>query len=89
MIQINYELQDIIICALRYAMGRKTYVTEEVCSYIKKHPELINKRVKMVMLRDLKDIDMYYKMTDIDYKIFKDFQKWLEELEESDSNVKN
>lgn len=89
MIQINYELQDIIICALRYAMGRKTYVTEEVCSYIKEHPELINKRVKMVMLRDLKDIDMYYKMTDIDYKIFKDFQKWLEELEESDSNVKD
>ena len=86
MIQINYKLQDIVICALRYAMGRKTYVTEEVCNYIKEHPELINKRVKMVMLRDLKDIDMYYKMTDIDYKIFKDFQKWLEELEESDSN---
>lgn len=81
MIQVNYELQDIVICALRYAIGRKTYVTEETCDYIWKHPELINKRVKEVMLRDLKDIDKYYKTTDIDYKIFKGFEQWLESLE--------
>lgn len=81
MIQVNYELQDIVICALRYAIGRKTYVTEEVTSYIMKHPELINTRVKMIMLRDLQDINDYYEDTDIDYQIFKGFEQWLESLE--------
>lgn len=81
MMEINYELQDIVICALRYAIGRKTYATEEVTSYIMKYPELINARVKMIMLRDLKDINKYYKDTDIDYQIFKVFEQWLEKLE--------
>ena len=42
MITIDYELQDIVICALRYAIGRKTYVTSEVCEFIMKHPNLID-----------------------------------------------
>lgn len=29
MITIDYELQDMIISALRYAIGRRTYITEE------------------------------------------------------------
>lgn len=81
MIEIDRNLKDMIISALRYAIGRKTYITEETCSYIKNHPELIDKRVKDVMLRDLKDIDKYYKATDIDYTIFKLFKNWLERLE--------
>ena len=81
MIEIDRDLKDMIISALRYSIGRKIYITEEVCSYIRKHPELIDKRVKDVMLRDLKDIDKYYKATDIDYTIFKLFKNWLERLE--------
>ena len=81
MIEINYELKDMIINSLRYAIGRKTYITEETCSFIKKHLELIDKRVKIVMLRDLKDIDTYYKQTDIDYLVFKSLEVWLERLE--------
>ena len=45
MIQIDYDLKNIIICALRYAIGRKTYVTFEVCEYIMKHLDLIDERV--------------------------------------------
>ena len=81
MIEIDRDLKDMIISALRYAIGRKTYITEEVCSYIRKHPELIDKRVKDVMLRDLKDIDKYYKATDIDYMIFKELETWLKNIE--------
>ena len=61
MIEINYELQDIVIGALRYAIGRKTYVTSEVCEFIMKHHNLIDDRVKTIMLRDLEDLDEYYK----------------------------
>lgn len=81
MIEINYELKDMIIGALRYSIGRKTYITEETCSFIKKHPELIDKRVKEVMLRDLKDLNRYYKETDIDYPVFKSLENWLSNLE--------
>lgn len=82
MIEINYELQDVVISALRYAIGRKTYITGEVCEFIKKHPELIDKRVKMVMLRDLEDINKYYKENDnIDRPYFIGLKLWLENLE--------
>lgn len=77
MIEINYELQDIVLCALRYAIGRKTYVTLEVCEFIMKHPNLINYRVKRVMLRDLEDLDRYYKKDDIDYLPFDKLRNWL------------
>lgn len=81
MIEIDYELQDMIICALRYSIGRRNYITEETCSFIKKHPEIVNKRVKTVMLRDLKDIKEYYKESDIDYQFFKTLKSWLENFE--------
>ena len=77
MIEINYELQDIVICALRYAIGRKTYVTSEVCEFIMKHPNLIDDRVKIIMLRDLESLDEYYKTDDIDYLQFDTLRKWL------------
>lgn len=42
MIGINTELRDMIISAFRYSLGRQTYITDETCSFIMKHPELIN-----------------------------------------------
>lgn len=81
MITIDYELQDIVICALRYAIGRKTYVTSEVCEFIMKHPDLIDDRVKTIMLRDLENLDEYYKTDDIDYLQFDTLRKWLNSID--------
>ena len=82
MIEIDRNLKDMIISALRYAIGRKTYITEETCSYIKNHPELIDERVKMVMLKDLEDIYRYYDENDeVDLPDFLKLKKWLEDLE--------
>lgn len=82
MIEIDRGLKDMIISALRYAIGRKTYITEETCSYIKNHPELIDERVKMVMLKDLEDIYRYYDEHDeVDLPDFLKLKKWLEDLE--------
>ena len=84
MIEIDYELQDMIISALRYAIGRRTYITEETCSFIKKHPEIVNNRVKTVMLRDLENIKYFYKESDTDYPFFKSLESWLENFEVED-----
>lgn len=82
MIEIDSDLKDIVICALRYAIGRKTYVTEETCSYIKAHPKLIDKRVKEVMLRDLENVEEYYSKNDnVDLPTFISLRSWLKNLE--------
>lgn len=82
MIEIDRDLKDMIVSALRYIIGRKTYITEETCSYIKNHPELIDDRVKMVMLKDLEDIYRYYDENDeVDLPEFLKLKKWLEDLE--------
>ena len=81
MIIIDYELQDIVLCALRYAIGRKTYVTSEVCASLMKHPNLIDDRVKTIMLRDLENLDEYYKTDDIDYLQFDTLRKWLNSID--------
>lgn len=81
MIEIDSDLRDMIISAFRYSLGRKTYVTLSTCDYIKEHKEIVDKRVKDVLLRDLENLDMYYTKNDIDYKIFKEFERWLNRLE--------
>ena len=45
------DFKDMIMCALRYALGRRTYITDETAEFIKKYPELIDERVRAVMLR--------------------------------------
>ncbi len=67
--------------AFRYALGRRTYVTFQICDYIKNNPQLINERVKSVILRDLEDLNDFYDTKDIDYEVFVDFKNWLESYE--------
>ena len=80
MIKIDNDLKDMIISALRYAIGRKTYIVNETCEFIKKHPELIDERVKKIMLKDLESTVDYYMMDDIDFAEFMKFAEWLKEL---------
>lgn len=80
MIEINRDLRDIVISALRYVIGRKTYIVNETCEFIKKHPELIDERVKKIMLKDLESTVDYYMMDDIDFAEFMKFAEWLKGL---------
>ena len=81
----DYVLKDMIICALRYSLGRRTYVTEETATFIKENPKLIDERVKSVMLRDLneyfdKRTNSYHFDDECDYKVWLSLKKWLEEM---------
>ena len=77
MIEITDELKDMIISALRYSIGRKTYMVNETCEFIKKHKELIDERVKKVMLKDLESVVDYYVMSDIEFIEFMKLVDWL------------
>lgn len=52
-IDIDNNFGDIMIMALRYALGRRTYVTNEVPDFIKNNTDFITERVCIVMLRDI------------------------------------
>lgn len=81
MIKIDSDLKDMIISALRYAIGRKTYIVNETCEFIKKHSELIDERVKKVMLKDLESTVDFYTIDDIDFAEFMKFAEWLKNFE--------
>ena len=78
------DLKDMIISALRYALGKRTYITSETAEFIKRYPELIDERVKSVMLRDLEEYFQKresFKFDDeCDYNTWKGLYNWLKGL---------
>ena len=86
-IKNKYDFQDIVICALRYALGRRTYITKSTADFIKEYPEIIDNRVKSVMLKDLEEYfeyrhNKFYKDDECDYQSWLDLKEWLEKIEE-------
>lgn len=88
-IKIDWDLKDIVISAVRYALGRRTMVPYATTEYIMKNQELVDNRVKQVLLKDLKwyfDLWEAGKQGDdeCDYNTWNHFRKWLEKLEVED-----
>ena len=51
----NIEFNDLCIYAFRYALGRKTFAVDDVCSIIKQHiPELTDFNLQLIM-REIND----------------------------------
>ena len=75
MIEVSRDLKDIVIRALRYSLRRKTYITNLTANYIMEHKELIDERVKSIMLKDIIEYESkrnyWYADDDCDY------QSWL------------
>lgn len=78
------ELRDMIISSLRYALGRRTYITGETAEFIKRYPELIDEKVKDVMLKDLEEYFQKretFKFDDeCDFNTWKSLYNWLERI---------
>ena len=80
-----HDFQDMIISALRYSLGRRTYINSETADFIKKYSEIIDERVKKIMLKDFEEYfdcrDDYYKDDECDYNTWKDLYEWLKKIE--------
>lgn len=89
MVEIDRDLRDIVISAVRYALGRRTTMPSATTEYIMTHSELVDSRVKQVLLRDL---EWYFHLWEAgkqiddkcDYETWYYFKKWLEKLEHFD-----
>ena len=80
-----HDFQNITISALRYALGRRTYLTDVTSEFIKKYPNIIDERVCCVMLRDIhrymEDRKIGFVIDDkCDYDTWIDLQNWLFDL---------
>ena len=84
-----WDLKDMIMCALRYALGRKTYITSETAEFIKRYPELIDERVKGVMLRDLEEyfqkMESFKFDDECDFNTWKNLYSWLERVDTNEN----
>lgn len=47
------EYEEIIICAMRYALGRRTYVVRTVCEYIENERKKLSDYCIKIMIRDI------------------------------------
>lgn len=88
MIAINSDINDfgnIMILALRFALGRKTYMTYEVSDFIKNNKDLINERICICMISDINNYLAYRKDgiiidDECDYNFWIELNNWLYKL---------
>ena len=66
----------LLVSAVRYALGRRTYIVSWTCTIIKENLYLLTKKDKQVMIRDIKNVVNY--LDDIEEKEWFDLLKILE-----------
>ena len=55
--------EQILICAVRYALGRRTYIVEDVCRYVKNQKDTLSDQCKNIIINDIEDdVEMYHRV---------------------------
>lgn len=49
----NKDLNDLMVCALRYALGRRSYITSTISDLLIGHKDELSAQSKKVILRDI------------------------------------
>lgn len=73
------DLSMILVSAERYALGRKTYIVQWTCEFIKNNIHLLSNKDKQVIIRDIENPISYG--DDCDEK---EWKKLLEVLKEKE-----
>ena len=80
MLEIDNDLRDIFISALRYSLNRKTYAFTETISYITNNQRILDERTARVMLKDVNNRMAEDNLEDFEMTILIDFRNALKEL---------
>ena len=80
MLEIDNDLRDIFISALRYSLNRKTYAFTETISYITNNQRILDERTARVMLKDVNNRIAEGKLEDFEMNVLIDFRDILKEL---------
>lgn len=79
MLEIDNDLRDIFISALRYSLHRKTYVFTETISYITNNQRILDERTARVMLIDVNNRMAEGNLEDFERNILINFGNVLKE----------
>ena len=82
-VKINGDKDDlsmILVSAERYALGRRTYIVNWTCEFIENNLDLLTKKDRQVMIRDLENPISYGDECDE-----KDWKRLLEVLKGADN----
>lgn len=80
MLEIDNDLRDIFISALRYSLHRKTYVFTETISYITNNQRILDERTARVMLKDVNNRIVEGNLEAFEMNTLIDFRNLLKEL---------
>ena len=61
-VEINGNAEDLsamLLGAVRYALGRRTYIVNWTCEFITKNVHLLTEKDKKVIIRDIKDQERF------------------------------
>ena len=55
--------EEILVCAVRYALGRMSYVVGDVCKYIANRKDSLTKHCRLIIISDIeREIEMYHRL---------------------------
>ena len=57
--KISEDFASIMICAIRYALGRRTYMPSVVCNFVKPRIPKMSDKDLYVIIRDIKECRDY------------------------------
>ena len=75
------DYEHMLISALRYALGRRTYIVELTCKYIESQMPILSERCKDVMIKDIESQKNYGDECDRE-----DWMRLLEKLREQNQH---
>lgn len=86
---MNNDFSELAMCAVRYALGRMTYVSWSVPNAIIKYKWSVTTSALHIMLRDIREYrDIHGKIgMDCDDESWLEFERWLEREIESRKNL--
>lgn len=89
-IEKDPDFPTILLCAMRYALGRETYMPMLVQDFIRRHPEALDDSTRKTMIRDIQEADRitHYDWGDLDHlgsttidrPGWLRFKEWLESI---------
>lgn len=76
-----------VVCALRYCMGRKTYMPSTIVAFTKRYWQSISEKDRAIILRDIRSAFDLAERTqsyshigmDCDIKLWSEFRDWIQE----------
>lgn len=65
--KLTLDEEIVLSCAMRYALGRMTYVVSPVCSELSKHYDMLSSETKSRMAKEIQEYQEAYGKAGMDF----------------------